>query len=552
MRSDVIKMYKDVHTWTGIVCGLALFIAFYAGALTMFKAPLERWASAPSVFGELSPLENVPVLVEQVLARYPEAGQGYQIVVQPSAQYPARMSWELPREDADEHHPPQLMHADLDAEGELVVARAAHSPLPQLVDELHEQVGLLLPHEVAMPIMGMIALLYGLALVSGCVVLLPTLVQDLFALRIGHNLKRMWLDVHNLLGVFSLPFHLVMAFTAVIFAFHDQIYAAQEQLAIRGSDKPQSAAAPATPAAPAVGAATGVVSGASLAPAALVARLAEQQPDFIPRRFVYRESPQRGPALVVFGDNPRYAMRSPEGGVAGLDPVSGAIEMTDYMPGMQDAWGATITSFFSLHFGTYGGAPIRWAYFFLGLAGAALFYTGNLLWLESRRTRQRARSAGAVTQRRSVQVMGALTVGVSLGCIAGLSLTIAAAKLLPALVADLELWHAGLYYAVFVGVIAWSFWRGVARAAVELLAFAAAATATIPLVSLLSLWLPGVGWNHADLSVLVDVVALAGSLVLALLARRTARRVRRAPADSLWFIAARAEGDAGDSLVTNA
>ena len=32
--SDIIKVYKDVHIWIGIVCGLLLFIAFYAGAVT--------------------------------------------------------------------------------------------------------------------------------------------------------------------------------------------------------------------------------------------------------------------------------------------------------------------------------------------------------------------------------------------------------------------------------------------------------------------------------------------------------------------------------------
>ena len=46
--SDIIKVYKDVHIWIGITCGLMLFIAFYAGAITMFEKPLERWATPPS------------------------------------------------------------------------------------------------------------------------------------------------------------------------------------------------------------------------------------------------------------------------------------------------------------------------------------------------------------------------------------------------------------------------------------------------------------------------------------------------------------------------
>ena len=56
--SDIIKVYKDAHTWAGIVCGLMLFIAFYAGAITMFEKPLERWATPPSQLAEAPPLED--------------------------------------------------------------------------------------------------------------------------------------------------------------------------------------------------------------------------------------------------------------------------------------------------------------------------------------------------------------------------------------------------------------------------------------------------------------------------------------------------------------
>ncbi|WP_208511462.1 PepSY domain-containing protein, partial [Variovorax paradoxus] len=55
MRADTLRTYKTVHTWAGIVAGLALFIAFYAGALTMFKGPLDRWATPPAVAAAPSP-----------------------------------------------------------------------------------------------------------------------------------------------------------------------------------------------------------------------------------------------------------------------------------------------------------------------------------------------------------------------------------------------------------------------------------------------------------------------------------------------------------------
>ena len=55
IRSDIIKVYKDVHIWIGIVSGLMLFIAFYAGSVTMFEKPLERWATPPSTTSSTMP-----------------------------------------------------------------------------------------------------------------------------------------------------------------------------------------------------------------------------------------------------------------------------------------------------------------------------------------------------------------------------------------------------------------------------------------------------------------------------------------------------------------
>ncbi|HRO60621.1 MAG TPA: PepSY domain-containing protein, partial [Burkholderiaceae bacterium] len=65
--------------------------------------------------------------------------------------------------------------------------------------------------------------------------------------------------------------------------------------------------------------------------------------------------------------------------------------------------------------------------------------------------------------------MAAATVGVCVGCVAGISLTLAAAKWLPGRVDDMAAWHVGIYYAVFFACIAWALLRGPARAAVPLL-----------------------------------------------------------------------------------
>lgn len=516
MRADIVRTYKDVHGWVGIISGLALFIAFYAGAITMFEEPLQRWASPPSELSAPPSLERTPELIAKVLAERPEARKAYQVHLVTGPENPARVSWST----GNRRNPGVTYYASLDADGALEVSTRAPSEVGQLIDVLHQQVGLPFQHDISMPIMGVVALLYAVAIVSGVICLLPCLVKDLFALRFGRNLKRMWLDLHNALGVFSLPFHVVMALTSVVFAFHDQFYDAQgvvqrigaAQVAAKGeTHRPPN-------------------SGEVLAPVELVRRIEQQMPGFTLHAISYQNSPEIGPHGRIRGSDPRYGLRGATYGLGDVNTVTGEIVKSDYLPGVQNGWFATVSSFFALHFGNFGGAAVRWSYFFLGLAGAFLFYSGNLLWIESRRKKER--DSGAVEQTRAARVLGALTVGVPLGCVAGISSTIAAAKWLPAGLVDSASWHSRIYYSVFVLAVVWSLARGAARAGMELLWAAAAATALIPLTSVMAV--AGIAWSHGGMDHLIDGVAVVGVIGLALMARAAGRRAVAGPRDSVW------------------
>lgn len=512
VRTDIVRMYKDIHGWVGIISGLALFVAFYAGAITMFEEPLQRWASPPTTLAPPVSIERTPELVDAVLATHPEAARGYQVNLRTGREQPARVTWQAADQGADEHGERRTFYAALDADGKLQVVERGPSPVAQFIDVLHQQVGLMLDHEIAMPVMGAISLLYAIALVSGVIVLLPSLVKDLFALRAGKNVKRMWLDVHNLLGVFSLPFHVIMALTAVVFAFHDQFYDAQSATFAHAEERRAAATS------------TQPLPGPPIAPADLVRTLAREVPGFTPVAFAYGKGRDGASTLRAMGSDPRYGLRAPTYTLAILDPVTGNVTGADYLGGRQDGWGATITSFFALHFGSFGGAGVRWAYFLLGLAGAFLFYTGNLLWVETRRRRERR--SGAVTQSRSTRMLGALTVGVPLGCMAGISMTLAAAKVLGP--AATESMHSLVYHVVFLSFVFCALLRGSARGAVELLPAAALAMASVPLVTMLF------SSTHPADVLVVDFAASAAATILLAAWVSTRRRVLGGPADSVW------------------
>ncbi|PWC38152.1 PepSY-associated TM helix domain-containing protein [Azospirillum sp. TSO22-1] len=522
IRTDVVRLYRQVHTWTGILTGLILFVCFYAGALTMFKEPLERWIT-PSA--EVAPVafERAGELIATTRALRPKV-RDFTLAMEPvlTGAAPLRLTWTEGRFD------PAPWSATLEPDGSVAVKKLDPSGIGLLVDFLHRTAGIPGDLDIGTLVTGVASALYLVALVSGVIILLPSLVRDFLALRVTANLKRLWLDAHNILGLVSLPFHIVIALSAVVFGLHDQIYDTLNQVVYKGQMRTAIAAS-----SPFRAAAKDMRPAAMLPPPDLLKRTRDLSPGFHPVGLEYHDAGTRAATVRVWGHDPRYLVRR-EGFVL-MGAVDGRIISTEYMPGHQGVWSAVVSSFFALHFGSFGGSIVRWSYFGLGLAGALLFYSGNLLWIESRRRTER-RAGGPVAQSRSTSLLAAATVGVCLGCVGGLSLTIAAGKWLNGVVSDLHAWHWGIYYATFLGACAWAFRRGAARAGVELLWASAAATAAIPATSLLSWLAPGpVPWVPGRLAG-VDLVALAGALALAGMARLAERRARTGPRDSVWSV----------------
>ena len=277
---------------------------------------------------------------------------------------------------------------------------------------------------------------------------------------------------------------------------------------------------------------------AMLPPETLLARAGEFAPGFLPSMLQYQQVTGPRPTLRVWGKDAAAVSPRARGGFLALDPYSGKVINSDFLPGRQSTPNLFVSSFFALHMAAFGGTLVQWMYFLLGLAGAWLFYSGNLLWVESRRRKAARQSYEVPVQRQDARWLAAATVGVCLGCMGGISLTIVGGKWLYGHVDNLGAWHVGLYYAAFFASIAWAFRRGCAAAAVDLLWAAALFTLAIPLTTLLAWSFPSLGmWAHTSAASLgVDVTALVGALVFAWMARATSDRIRHGVADSVWSI----------------
>ena len=163
-------------------------------------------------------------------------------------------------------------------------------------------------------------------------------------------------------------------------------------------------------------------------------------------------------------------------GAVALDVATGNL-LASQLPGQRDANHATLSAAYALHFGEFGNGVVVWLYFLLGLGGAFLFYSGNLLWIESRRKRRQPQ------QPRAGVNMARATVGVCIGLCVAISIAFGTALVLERL-APSAVDH-GIRWACFGSWAACALWaalRRPAQAARELLWAAAVSTALVPVL----------------------------------------------------------------------
>lgn len=266
----------------------------------------------------------------------------------------------------------------------------------------------------------------------------------------------------------------------------------------------------------------------TIAPAELLSRVSREVADFSPRSLRYRHYGDAAGVIEVRGDTPGAL------GTYGSVALTANGEWIDrQVSGDRNLNHALLSVTYALHFGNFGGLLIKALYFALGLVGAFLFYSGNLLWIESRRRRRQAE------QPKRVRFMAGATVGACLGLCLGISAAFVTTQITIWLeVAAPGLWERSICFATWGLALAWSLWRQPGRALLDLLAANAVLALMIPLAHALasdgSLWQ---GLQRGDWPLLgVDIVALALACGFALGAWRIRRQLLQGEATGIWSL----------------
>ncbi|MGE0798963.1 MAG: PepSY-associated TM helix domain-containing protein [Lautropia sp.] len=459
------KRMADLHTWVGLLLGWVLYAMFLTGTVAYFKDELSQWMRP-----ELPMQATVPdpALVAQRMAdhfaeRIPGTAQ-WGIRVPDARSNSVYAFWRAPpgvqlrRGFGEGSFDPST--------GQELSARATTGG--EFFLRFHFQFHYL-PALWGRWLAGLAAMFMLVAIISG-VITHKKIFVDFFTFRWGKG-QRSWLDAHNALSVFGLPFHLMITYTGLI-TLMAMYMPWGEREAIRTPAERQQLTAQLSPFIQ-----PGKPSGEAAPLASIEAMVRQAQARWgehgigritatLPGDAAARIAVARGePGRVSM--SPQYLLFEGRSGklLEAHDQVGGAAETRGVL--------------YALHLGRFSDTGTRWLYFLVSLAGTAMVGTGLVLWTVTRRQKlpdpQRPHFGFRLVER------------LNIAAIAGLSIAMTAFlwanRLLPASLDGRADWEIHLFFIAWGAALLHAVMRPARRAWLEQLWLATALLALIPLLN---------------------------------------------------------------------
>lgn len=364
------KIWMMVHKWSSLICTLFLLMLCATGLPLIFHDEIESFeanAAYAEMTGPASAKEGEAL--DRIVARaVADAGGGVPLFVGFSQDNPIITVTIGPTANAAEA---DMRLFSYNRQTGAAMGEIREEGVMHFLLQLHTDMFLGLP---GMLFLGVMGVLFVLALVSGVVLYAPFMRRLPFGtLRSAQSVQVRRLDYHNMLGIVTLGWALVVGITGVINAFADPLTDQWRNGALTEMVADYAGQAPLAPAD--YGSIDTAMASAKFA-------LPGQSPQFIGFPGGTWSSAHHY-AIFFQGDTPLTShVLTP----ALVDARTGALTDHANMPVMTQA----LMLSKPLHFGDYGGLPLKLIWAWMTLATIWVLITGLQLWW-----RKRARSGGA-------------------------------------------------------------------------------------------------------------------------------------------------------------
>jgi uncharacterized iron-regulated membrane protein len=362
-----MKRWFWMHRWTSLICTLFLIVLCVTGLPLIFGEEIEQAFSKEAPYEKLpanTPPANIDDMVRVAKSRYPKDVVTFVFSDDDEPKVVVNM---LPDSKADN----KLSHAlSFDARtGKLRHDDPPQNKKPQtfigLMLSLHTDLFLDLPGELFIGLMG---LLFVISIISGIVLYGPFMKKLDFGTVRGNRSKRLkWLDLHNLLGIATAVWLLVVGFTGFFNEMSTPLFGIWQQTDVKEMLKHYEGAPP-------------VAEGLSSAQNALeTARRAV--PGMEAMSIVFPANRFGSPYHYLIWTKGNTALTSRLFTPVLVDARTGKLDVVVKMPWYLRSLEVSRP----LHFGDYGGLPLKifWALF--DIVAIVVLISGVYLWFARRK-----------------------------------------------------------------------------------------------------------------------------------------------------------------------
>lgn len=200
-----------LHTWASLLLGWLLYAIFLTGTLSFFKNEINVWMT-PELHQSVpasSQVQQTQVALNYLQQNHPNAG-AWNILLPNTRQNATLITVREQGEDPRARRGGKQIYID-SATGEVLEPRDTRGGnfLYRFHFELYG-----MPRMWTRWFVGIATLLMLVAIISG-VITHKKIFKDFFTFRSGKG-QRSWLDAHNATAVFALPFHIMITFSGLL------------------------------------------------------------------------------------------------------------------------------------------------------------------------------------------------------------------------------------------------------------------------------------------------------------------------------------------------
>ena len=428
------NVFFNVHTVSGIVISVALYVIFLAGAFALFQNNINNWEINERKQKISAALDYDRILYETAKKGHQMYGRDLSISLRendgeyiglfsrpPANKIPGDSLKQLSKEDSANYvtSTAPINYIINTKTYELIKPDPDNGPqqrIGRLLTRLHyfQQIP-----TVGLYLSGLVSLFFLFAIVTGVIVHWRKIISNFFTFRLRSSVKNLWTDAHTALGVLGLPFQFMYAVTGAFFGL-GIVVLPFAMLVFGDVNKATEVLLPARKTYELSGESDQHVSINPLMAKILADIPAEDIETFQVNVKSYGDQNAHLDVLIGiktkqdFSGQDFTSYRLTDGELAEKETYRESSFKT-----------ASINYFIKLHFGSFGGYFVKGVYFLLAILTCFVIISGVMVWLVAREKKAYAHKA------KFNRNVGALYLGACLGLYPSIALLFIVAKVLP-------------------------------------------------------------------------------------------------------------------------